>query len=94
MALALGLTALSVVLGILAGLASRRFGEGRFLVVAVGFGLMAVIGLLAFVSEFYNLLDEAFAVEPAPLALLVVAVGLVFYALVPREPRRGGGEHG
>ncbi len=92
--LAFGLGVLAAVLGSLAVLAARRFEERRFLAVAVGFALISVVGFLAFVSELYNLLDEQFAVEPAPLALLVVSVGLLFYAMVPRTEARGVVGHG
>ena len=93
LALGLVLTALSGTLTALALLASLRFDDSRFAWVGISFFTIAVAGCLAVMSEFYNFAEEAFALEPGPLALLVVAVALLYLSMF-RSPfsARGPGD--
>jgi MFS family permease len=94
--LALILTALAAFLSVLAGLATRRFGERRFLLVGLAFALVAVFAALGLIAELGVLpipwYDEAFALEPVPLALLIAALLLV-YAAMASPRRRENGNH-
>jgi len=85
------------VLAALAGAAWTRFREGRFLLVGLAFLIVAVVAALAIVAEFditgATWFDEAFTLEPVPLALLLVAVLLIYGAMVRRNPPAGGAHH-
>jgi hypothetical protein len=88
---------LMVFSGTLAGLAvatSQRFGERRYLLVAAGFSAITLVAALAAVSEYYNLLGEAFDVESTPLLLLVIATACLYFAMFrarspPERPEHG-----
>jgi hypothetical protein len=84
--------ALALLAGVLTGLAWvawRRFEEGRFFLVGAAFLLVAVLAILAVVAELGVVAaawyDEAFALEPVPLALLLVAILLIYSAMVRRR---------
>jgi drug/metabolite transporter (DMT)-like permease len=86
-------------LAALAGLASRRFGERRFLLVGSAFGLVSAMAFLALIAELglVNILwyDEAFALEPVPVAFLLVALVLIYGAMTaPRRSRENPGHGG
>ncbi len=91
--LALVLIALSGTLTVVALSAGRRFEDGRVLWVGVTFGILALVGGLALLSELTGFADEAFAVEPGPLLLLVVAVAVLYAAFFRsrRPPRPADG---
>lgn len=72
----------------------RRFEDRRFLLVGITFLTISLAGFLSVVSETTGLWDEAFAVEPGPLLLLVLAVGTLYGAFLrPRGSAPGAG-HG
>ncbi|MCI4368514.1 MAG: hypothetical protein L3K09_02990 [Thermoplasmata archaeon] len=83
-------------LTVLAWLAARRFGERRFMMVGSAFGLVSVMALLAVIAE-VDLVDirwfeEAFALEPVPVAVLLLALLLIYGAMIapPRKPEDSG----
>ena len=84
--LAILVAVLAGVLFYLAVASFRRFGERRFLFVGLAFLTIALMGVLAFLSESEitgnQFVDETFAIEPAPLILLMVALVLVYIGLV------------
>ncbi len=92
---------LSVLLAVLAAALTfvalrswARFGDHRFVLVAITFLVLSVTGILALLSELFGIADETFAVEPGPLALLVIAVGALYGAFFRRRNSRGAVEHG
>lgn len=80
------LTVLSGLLTAVAMMASRRYDDRRFLWVGIAFLMVSVTGFLSILSEFFGFADEAFAVEPGPLILLVVAVTALYVAMFRRPP--------
>jgi uncharacterized membrane protein len=91
---AIVLIAFSATLTALAVVASQRFGERRFLLVAVGFSAVTVAAVLAAVSELYEIFDETFAIGAAPLLLFVIATGFVYLAMFRGRPPPGRPGHG
>lgn len=84
------LTGLSGLLTAIAWLASGRFGERRFRMVGLAFFVLAVIGALNTIGEFYPDLGDFFTVETVPLVFLVIAVGFLYLALLQgRAPAPG-----
>jgi hypothetical protein len=81
------LAGLSFVLAVIGIVAAQRYHEARLGLVAAGLGTIGVVGALALVHEVSPLYGRPFEVSPIPLALLVVAVGLVYVALVRRSSR-------
>jgi len=79
------LTVLSGVLTVVAFAASRRYDDRRFVWVGIAFLTVSITGFFSILSEFYGFADEAFAVEPGPLVLLVIAV-LALYVAMFRQP--------
>lgn len=97
--LATSLFGLAAALSVLAWAASRRFGERRFLIVGSAFGLVAAMAVLAIAAEADLVqapwFDEAFALEPVPLGILLVALLLVYAAMTTAPgPRRDRGDGG
>ena len=94
--LAIVLSAMAGFLSVLAFLASRRFVERRFTLVALAFALVSAMAFLALIAELEVLdvrwFDEAFALEPVPLATLLIALILIYAAMV--SPRRAIGSSG
>ena len=84
--LALLLAGLSAILAGIAGSAARRYGDSRLGLVAAGLGLLAVVGALAFLHQVSPLYGQSFGVAPVPLGLAVVAVGLLYIALIRGRP--------
>jgi hypothetical protein len=80
------LTVLSGLLTVVAALASRRFEDRRFVWVGIAFFTVGVTGFFSILSEFFGFADEAFAVEPGPLILLVIAVTALYVAVFRRPP--------
>lgn len=88
------LAALAAILATLALVAGRRFGERRFLLLACAFGLVALTAVFALVAELdlthIVWFDETFALEPVPLALLTIALVIIYGAMA--APRRRASE--
>ena len=79
------LTVLAGALAVVAARGWRRFGDGRMLLVTITFLVLSLAGLLSTITEYTGFADEAFAVEPGPLVLLVVAVGSLYGAFLRRR---------
>jgi hypothetical protein len=92
--LAIVLAGLGSVLAVLAALATRRFGERRFLLLSLAFGLVAITAALAAIAELdltgIKWFDETFALEPVPLVMFTASLLLVYGVMA--APRRRGGE--
>ncbi|HXQ94982.1 MAG TPA: hypothetical protein VN864_07460 [Thermoplasmata archaeon] len=99
-ALALVLAALAAFLTVLAGVASRRFGERRFLLFGLAFGLVTAMAVLAVAAELdfapVPWFDETFALGPVPLAILALALLLIYGAMMApaARPRPSEGDGG
>ncbi len=86
--LAVVLTGLSFVLAAIGGSAAVRYRDPRFGLVAAGLAVIGSVGALSVANEVSPRYGGAFAISTVPLALLVVAVGLLYVALVRGGPRR------
>jgi len=84
---AVALAALSWALVAIAGAASLRYRDSRFALVAGGLGVVGVVGALAAVHELSPRYGSAFGIAAIPLFLLLLAVGLIYAALMRRAPR-------
>ena len=84
---AVTLAGLSFVLAGLGAMASRRYDDARFGLVAAGLSLVGLVGVLAELHELSPRYGGPFAIAATPLFLLVVAVACVYAALVQRGPR-------
>lgn len=87
--LAAVVTLLAAALTAIAWSAARRFEDTRFFLIGIAFLTLSAVGLLSILSENFGLFDEAFAVEPAPLVLVLVALAVLYLALF--QPHRGAG---
>jgi len=96
--LSIVLAALAGVLGCLALMASQRFQERRFFLIGTAFLVMMVTAVLAALAEFdvfaTSWYDESFALEPVPLALLILTVLLVYGAMSGRHRPPGSSQDG
>jgi ABC-type spermidine/putrescine transport system permease subunit II len=96
--LSIVLAALAGTLGSLALMASQRFHERRFFLIGSAFLVMMVTAVLAALAEFdvfaTSWYDESFALEPVPLALLIVTVVLVYGAMGGRHRPAGSSRDG
>ena len=97
MVLAIVLAVLAGFLTILAWLAAQRFGERRFMLVGSAFALVTGMATLAVVAELdlvdIHWFDEAFALEPVPLTILLLALVLIYGAMVsPPRARESSGD--
>jgi hypothetical protein len=81
------LAGLSFVLAAIGGAAAQRYHDVRLALVAAGLGTVGVVGVLAMVHQVSPLYGGPFEVDTIPLVLLILAVGLVYAALVRRSPR-------
>ncbi len=90
-ALAALLTGLAAVLAAIGALAAVRYREARLGLVATALGLLAVVGIFAFLHEVSPRYGEPFEVAPIPLGLAVVATGLLYVAMIRgRSPPSSG----
>ncbi len=79
------LAGLSFLLAGIGAAAGRRYGDTRLTLVAAGLAVIGGIGVLSVLHELSPLYGGPFAIDPIPLSLLVIAVGLLYLAFV-----RGG----
>ncbi len=82
------LTGLSATLAAVGSAAAVRYRDGRLALVAAGVAVFAVVGALAAAHELSPRYGGDLAVDPLPLALLVLAVLLIYFALLRGPPRR------
>ncbi|MCI4322200.1 MAG: hypothetical protein L3K05_07855 [Thermoplasmata archaeon] len=92
--LSLVLAGLSAILMAIAITAATRYADTRLSLVAGALGLFVVIGLLSFVHQVSPLYGAGLGVDPFPLALAVLAVALLYVALVRARPAVASGPHG
>lgn len=88
------LAGLSMILTVIAALAASRYRDGRLASVAGALALFAVVGVLSLLHEFSPRYGGGFAVDPVPLGLSVIAVALLYLALVQRRPTSRSGHNG
>ena len=92
--LGLATAILATALAVFAMISARRFEERRFWLIGGAFLTLAFMGAAAFVSEAFELQDEQFAVGPAPLVLVVIALTLLYLALLQGRRRPETHENG
>lgn len=85
----LGFILMAIALG-----AARRHRDARLGFVAAAQGILAGIGLLSLLNQLSPLYGGDFAIDPVPLALAVIAVGLLYVALVRRPSEHVARQHG
>lgn len=87
--LAVVLAGLSALLAGVGAAASARYRDSRLGLVSAGLAVLAVVGGLDVLYQVSPRYGEPFEVAPVPLGLIVVAVGLLYVALVRggRAPR-------
>lgn len=88
------LAGLSAILTGIAAAAASRYHDGRLGFVAAAQGLFAVIGVLSLLHQISPRYGGGFGVDPVPLVLAVVAVALLYVALVRGRSERGSPQHG
>lgn len=88
------LAGLSAILMAIALAAASRYRDARLGSVAGAQGVFAAIGLLSLLHQLSPLYGGDFGVDPVPLALAVVAVFLLYFALVRRRPEPASDQHG
>jgi hypothetical protein len=81
------LAGLSFVLAAIGASAARRYRDARLALVAGGLAVIGGVGILGLLHQISPLYGGPFDITVVPLVLLVVAVGLVYVALVRRGPR-------
>lgn len=74
--------------------AAGRHRDARLGFVGAAQGLLGVIGLLSLLNQFSPLYGVGFSIDPVPLALAVIAVGLLYVALVRRPSESVARQHG
>jgi hypothetical protein len=92
--LSLVLAGLSAILMAIAVAAALRYSDARLGLVAGALALFVGIGLLSFVHQVSPLYGPGLGVDPAPLTLAVVAVALLYLALVRGRPPVASSGHG
>ncbi|MCL4324030.1 MAG: hypothetical protein M1144_00980 [Candidatus Thermoplasmatota archaeon] len=88
------LAGLSAVLAGLGLMVAARYEDRRILFISIAFLILAVVGALSVFSDLSPLYGGSFAVEPVPLLLLVLAVGLLYVSLIQSRPQSPGKPHG
>lgn len=86
--LAVVLTGLSATLAGVGSIAAGRYADARLRYVSAALACIAVAGLLAVLNQVSPLYGGAFGVALVPLTVLVLAVVLLYIALVRGAPRR------
>lgn len=74
------LAGLSAILTAIAAAAASRHRDGRLAGVAAALGLLSLVGFLSLLHQLSPLYGGGFEVDPIPLAVIVVAVGLLYVA--------------
>lgn len=92
--LAVVLAGLSLLLGVIGILASSRYEDRRILFISGAFLAIGVVGALAVFSDLSPEYGGPFGVESIPLFVMVVAVGLLYVAMVRSGPSPVGKPHG
>ena len=82
------LAGLAFILSAIGGAAAARYRDLRIGLVAGGLAVLGVVGVLSVLHQISPLYGGPFEVSAVPLLLLVVAVGLLYLALVRGGPRR------
>ncbi len=82
------LAGLAFILSAIGGAAAARYRDLRLGLVAGGLAVLGVVGVLSVLHQISPLYGGPFDVATVPLVLLVVAVGLLYLALVRGGPRR------
>lgn len=80
--LAVVLAGLSATLAGIGILAARRYRDPRLGLVATALALLAVVGGLDVLNQASPLYGQLFVVDPVPLGVIVLAVALLYLALV------------
>lgn len=88
------LAGLSMILTVIAALAAYRYRDGRLASVAAALALFAVIGGLSLLHEFSPRYGGGYTVDAVPLGLAVIAVALLYLALVQRRSTTRSGHNG
>ena len=86
--LAVVLTGLSAALAFLGGIAAGRYRDARLSLVSGALALIAVVGLLGVLNQVSPLYGGSFGTDLVPLAVLLLAVVLMYLALVRGGLRR------
>ncbi|MCI4358415.1 MAG: hypothetical protein L3J95_03070 [Thermoplasmata archaeon] len=86
-----GLSAILLTIGLAA---AARYRDARLGAVGGAQGLLMAIGILSLLHQLSPRYGGGFAVDDVPLALAVVAVVLLYVALVRRRPERAPEKHG
>ncbi len=79
---------LSAALAVLGGIAAGRYGDVRLTLVSGALALIAAVGLLGVLNQVSPRYGGAFRIDLVPLAVLLLAVVLLYLALVRGTPRR------
>jgi hypothetical protein len=66
---------------------AARYRDHRFALVAAGLGVVGVVGILGLLHQISPLYGGGFDITLVPLLLLVIAVALIYLAMVRRGPQ-------
>ena len=86
--LAVVLTGLSAALAAIGGIAAARYRDIRLSLVSGALALIAIVGLLGVVHQVSPLYGGSFGIDLVPLVVLLLAVVLLYLALVRGGPHR------
>lgn len=81
------LAGLAFTLSAIGGIAASQYSDRRLGLVAAGLALIGTIGALGVLHELSPAYGGPFAISLTPLVLLLVAVALVYLAVVTGAPR-------
>ena len=88
--LAVVLTGLSAALAVLGGIAAGRYGDVRLSLVSGALALIAIVGILGVLHQVSPRYGGSLGIDFVPLAVLLLAVVLLYLALVRGGPHRPG----
>jgi len=87
------LVGLSTILAVIAGGSAAKYGDARLAFVAGALAVLATVGVLAVLNQVSPAYGSAFDIDTIPLALLVVAVALLYASIVGRRSRKAPSRH-
>lgn len=76
------LAGLAITLAAIGGSAASRYGDRRLGLVAAGLAVIGAIGVLGVLHQVSPLYGDPFAIDLVPLLLLLLAVTLLYIAVV------------
>lgn len=85
------LAGVAITLALIGWLAAGRYSDSRLTLLSAAFLVIALVGVLSLLGDLSPAYGEPLRVEPVPLFLLVVALGLMYLSILRARipPQRG-----